>query len=295
MARIADYGIVKQIGVQTVVLNIVIIQPKIRFLVVVAICYLQATSAPRNIRIYIPKLSRNIKPLGFYFTSPSVGGSTVFIWVKERLACLFFIIQIPKIEKTNITVFGIGVLPTVHHIYLLHQGCIEKRIIIFIKLCFPQISVNIQPRAPTVSNFCVEMCIQLKTAIPCAISVNKKFIVCGRFLQFGIYLPCNAFITICNTTCAFGYLDAFHPGSRNKTQSISLRSPANAWNVFSGYQNIRTGKPKHFNLSRSRNGIGKVHINGRICFKTFRQITASSLQKFGAAYVQNICSLNERT
>src|SRR5690606_17579352 len=102
------------------------------------------------------------------------------------------------------------------------QWSIQKGIIIVVKFRFPKISVQIKTGAPTVAQFGVQMCIQFKTPISGTISIYENFIIHQGFLKLCVYLSSNTFITVGNASGTFCNLDALHPSSRNKTQSIRL-------------------------------------------------------------------------
>src|SRR5690606_27664432 len=104
------------------------------------------------------------------------------------------------------------------------------------------ITVYIQACVPFFSQLCIDMCVKLKTLVTCTIKIYKQFIIGRWFLQFGIDLARNTFVTINHTARTFGYLNTFYPSSWSKAQTISLRGTANSRNVFGSNQQIRTGK-----------------------------------------------------
>ena len=91
LARIAYNGIINQVGVNAILLNIIYLQPKIGILLMITVSKLETKTLPSYFWVHITQFSRKIKTLGIYLAAPIIGSKFIGIWVEIDLPCLLII------------------------------------------------------------------------------------------------------------------------------------------------------------------------------------------------------------
>ena len=125
-------------------LDIVLVQPKIRLLIVTVKRILKTKTLIRHIFENIAYFRRNIKTFGVDFGTPKISCFFICIRIKVEFTSLLFVIHIPEIDETHQAFFGIIILIAIQNIDLFCQWIVEKAIIIHIVFGRSCITVNKQ-------------------------------------------------------------------------------------------------------------------------------------------------------